>query len=50
VKARAVVANSVIMGKIGEGANVADSVLGLHGRVAPGERLSGEYRPPADAT
>ncbi|MEY2416575.1 MAG: mannose-phosphate guanylyltransferase [Ilumatobacteraceae bacterium] len=50
VKARAVVTNSVIMGKIGEGANVADSVLGLHGRVAPGEQLSGEYRPPADAT
>jgi mannose-1-phosphate guanylyltransferase len=50
VDARAVVANSVIMGKIGEGANVAYSVLGLHGRVAPGEQLSGEYRPPADAT
>jgi len=50
VGARAVVANSVIMGKIGEGANVADSVLGLHGRAARGERLSGEYRPPADAT
>jgi len=50
VDARAVVANSVIMGKIGEGANVANSVLGLHGRVAPGEHLSGEYRPPADAT
>ena len=47
---RAVVTNSVIMGKIGEGANVAQSVLGLHGRVAPGEQLSGEYRPPADAT
>jgi mannose-1-phosphate guanylyltransferase len=50
VEARAVVANSVIMGKIGEGANVAGSVLGLHGRVAPGEQLSGESRPPADAT
>jgi mannose-1-phosphate guanylyltransferase len=50
VGARAVVANSVIMGKIGEGAKVADSVLGLHGRVAAGEQLSGEYRPPADAT
>jgi mannose-1-phosphate guanylyltransferase len=47
---RAVVANSVIMGKIGEDANVTNSVLGLHGRVAPGEQLSGEYRPPADAT
>ena len=31
---RAVVANSVVMGRIGEGANVAHSVLGLHGRVA----------------
>lgn len=50
VGARAVVANSVIMGKIGEGANIAQCVLGLHGRVAPGEQLSGEYRPPADAT
>ena len=47
---RAVVANSVIMGKIGEDANVTNSVLGLHGRVAQGEQLSGEYRPPADAT
>ena len=50
VGAGAVVTNSVIMGKIGEGANVAHSVLGLHGRVAPGEQLSGEYRPPADST
>ena len=47
---RAVVANSVIMGKIGEDASVTNSVLGLYGRVAPGEQLSGEYRPPADAT
>ena len=50
VGARAVVANSVIMGKIGEGANVMQSVLGLHGRIAPGEQLSGEYRPSADVT
>ena len=47
---RAVVANSVIMGKIGEDANVVQCVLGLRGRVAPGERLSGEHRPPADTT
>ncbi len=46
----AVVANSVVMGRIGEGANVVQSVLGLQGRVAPGEHVSGENRPPADAT
>ena len=50
VHERAVVANSVIMGRIGEAANVTNSVLGLNGRVAPGERLSGECRPPADIT
>ncbi len=50
VHERAVVANSVIMGRIGEAANVTNSVLGLNGRVAPGERLSGECRPPADVT
>ena len=47
---RAVVANSVIMGKIGEDASVTDSVLGLHGRVDAGEVVSGEFRPPADQT
>jgi mannose-1-phosphate guanylyltransferase len=46
----AVVTNSVIMGKIGRGAIVTDSVLGLHGRVESGENVSGEFRPPADAT
>jgi mannose-1-phosphate guanylyltransferase len=50
VEQRAVVTNSVVMGKIGEGATVAHTVLGLHGRVAAGEHVSGEYRPPADAT
>jgi mannose-1-phosphate guanylyltransferase len=50
VEQRAVVANSVVMGKIGEGANVTHTVLGLHGRVAAGEHVSGEYRPPADVT
>ncbi|MDP9463098.1 MAG: NDP-sugar synthase [Actinomycetota bacterium] len=49
VDERAVVTNSVVMGKIGEGANVTHSVLGLHGRVAPGEHVSDEYRP-ADPT
>ena len=47
---RAVVANSVVMGKIGEGATVTHSVLGLDGRVAPREHVSGQYRPSADAT
>jgi mannose-1-phosphate guanylyltransferase len=50
VAAGAVVTNSVVMGKVGEGANVAYSVLGEHGLVAPGEQLSGESRPSADAT
>ena len=47
---RAVVTNSVVMGRIGDDANVAQSVLGLHGRVAAGEQLSGENRPPVDST
>ncbi|MEP7045529.1 MAG: NDP-sugar synthase [Ilumatobacteraceae bacterium] len=50
VDRRAVVTNSVVMGRIGEDANVAHSVVGLHGVVAPGEQLSGEHRPPADST
>ena len=44
------VANSVVMGRIGEGANVTDSVIGLHGRVDAGEVVSGELRPSADQT
>jgi mannose-1-phosphate guanylyltransferase len=50
IEEHAVVANSVVMGRIGEGAHVTDSVLGLHGRVAVGERVSGEHRPPTDPT
>jgi mannose-1-phosphate guanylyltransferase len=50
VEQHAVVTNSVVMGKIGEGATVAHSVLGLHGQVAAGEQVSGEYRPAADLT
>jgi len=50
VDARAVVANSVVMGRIGQGATVDGCVVGLHGVVAPGEQLSGEYRPPVDST
>ena len=46
----ATVANSVVMGKIGAGASVTRSVLGLHGRVAPGESASDELRPAIDAT
>ncbi len=46
----AVVANSVVMGRIGARANVTQSVFGLHGRAAPGERVSGEYRPSPDST
>jgi ADP-glucose pyrophosphorylase len=47
---RAVVTNSVVMGRIGDDAKVAHSVLGLHGRVASGEQLSGENRPPVEST
>jgi len=50
VEAGAVVANSVVMGRIGQGASVNGCVVGLHGVVAAGEQLSGEYRPPVDAT
>jgi mannose-1-phosphate guanylyltransferase len=50
VEARAVVANSVVMGRIGQGASVDRCVVGLHGVVEAGEQLSGEYRPPVDAT
>ena len=46
----ATVANSVVMGKIGAGASVTRSVLGLHGRVAPGESASDELRPAIDPT
>jgi len=50
VDASAVVTNSVVMGRIGEGATVDGCVIGLHGVVAPGEHLSGEYRPPVAST
>ena len=46
----ATVANSVVMGKVGAGASVTRSVLGLHGRVAPGESASDELRPAIDPT
>ena len=47
---RARVANSVVMGRIGEDASVTESVLGLHGRVNAGEIVTGEFRPSADQT
>jgi mannose-1-phosphate guanylyltransferase len=50
VEEHAMVANSVVMGRIGHGANVQHCVLGLHGAVLPGEELSGQSRPPVDST
>jgi mannose-1-phosphate guanylyltransferase len=50
VGANAVVADSVVMGRIGDDARVRESVIGLHGVVEPGEVVSGQHRPPADAT
>jgi len=50
VEAGAVVADSVVMGRIGQDARLDACVVGLHGVVAPGERLSGEYRPSPDST
>jgi hypothetical protein len=38
------------MGRIGESANVVDSVIGLDGRVEVGEVVSGELRPSANPT
>lgn len=45
----AVVTDSVVMGRIGTGAVVHDSVIGADGVVDPGEHLSGERRPAPDA-
>jgi mannose-1-phosphate guanylyltransferase len=50
VEEGAVVTDSVVMGRIGPGANVQQCVLGLHGEVMPGERVSGQSRPPIDST
>ncbi len=44
------VTNSVVMGRIGSGAMVHDTVVGLHGRIESGEHVSGELRPSADST
>jgi len=44
------VADSVVMGRIGDGADMRDSVLGADGVVGPGERVTGEKRPDPDAS
>ena len=46
----AVVTDSVVMGRVGAGAEVRDSVLGADGVAAPGEHMSGERRPDPDHT
>lgn len=46
----AVVTDSVVMGRVGAGAVVANSVLGADGSAAPGEHVSGERRPDPDRT
>ncbi|MDP2289807.1 MAG: NDP-sugar synthase [Actinomycetota bacterium] len=46
----AVVTDSVVMGRVGTGAVVHDSVIGADGVVAPGEHLSGVRRPAPDTT
>lgn len=45
VEAGAVVTDSVIMGHVGAGAVVHNSVLGADGVIAPGEQVSNERRP-----
>jgi NDP-sugar pyrophosphorylase family protein len=45
----AVVTDSVVMGRVGAGAVVHNSVVGADGVVAPGEHISGERRPDPDA-
>jgi mannose-1-phosphate guanylyltransferase len=50
VESGAVVTDSVVMGRIGGGADVRDSVVGAEGTVAPGERLHDVKRPDPSAT
>ena len=50
VEAGAVVTDSVVMGRVGAGAVVQQSVLGADGAAAPGEHVSGERRPDPDRT
>ncbi len=49
VEAGAVVTDSVIMGHVGAGAVVHNSVLGADGVIAPGEQVSDERRPDPNA-
>ena len=49
VERGAVVTDSVVMGRVGAGAVVHNSVLGVDGVVAPGEQVSDERRPNPDA-
>lgn len=46
----AVVTDSVIMGRVGAGAVVHNSVLGADGVIAPGEQVSDQRRPDPNAT
>jgi mannose-1-phosphate guanylyltransferase len=46
----AVVTDSVVMGRVGERAELRNSVLGADGVVAEGEHVHGERRPDPDAT
>jgi mannose-1-phosphate guanylyltransferase len=50
VEAGAVVEDSVVMGRVGAGAQVRSSVLGTDGVVAPGEFLHDERRPDPNAS
>lgn len=50
VEAGATVTDSVVMGRVGAGAVVQDSVLGADGSAAPGEHVRGERRPDPDTT
>ncbi|MEY4174341.1 MAG: hypothetical protein RI900_1506, partial [Actinomycetota bacterium] len=50
IGARSVVADSVVMGRVGEGAEVRASVLGADAAVLAGEHVHGERRPDPDRT
>jgi mannose-1-phosphate guanylyltransferase len=50
VEAGASVTDSVVMGRIGAGADVRDSVVGAEATVAPGEHLAGVKRPDPSAS
>lgn len=49
VGAGAIVVRSIVMGEVGGGARVVDSVIGAAGVVAPGENLEGERVPDPSA-